>query len=103
MNDSSNEIVKQLIRLANDRNLDAGSRNKICDMAQHVRDLQNLLNKTRELNIKLEKFKCANKLNQINWFLQAAIFQTEYRDPDSRIDSHLMSIDIDPLIFLIRD
>jgi len=66
MNDSSNEIVKQLIRLANDRNLDAGSRNKICDMAQHVRDLQNLLNKTRELNIKLEKFKCANKLNQIN-------------------------------------
>ena len=40
MNNKSNEIIKQLNRLANDRNLALYTRNKLRDAINHVRDLQ---------------------------------------------------------------
>ena len=39
MKNRSEEIVKQLNRLANDRNLAPPARNKIRDAIQHIRDL----------------------------------------------------------------
>ena len=43
MSNRSNEIVKQLNRLANDRNLPMNARKKINDAARHIRDLQSQL------------------------------------------------------------
>jgi hypothetical protein len=39
MNDRSNEIIKQLNRLANDRNLALNVRNKVRDALHHIQDL----------------------------------------------------------------
>ncbi|MCP4432909.1 MAG: hypothetical protein GY806_18205 [Gammaproteobacteria bacterium] len=41
MIDRSYEIIKHLNRLANDRNLSPGARNKVRDAAQHIKFLQN--------------------------------------------------------------
>ena len=43
MNDRSKEIVKQLNRLANDRNIPKQARNKINNAARHIRTLQDKL------------------------------------------------------------
>lgn len=40
MNNRSNEIIKQLNRLANDRSLPTQARNKINDVVRHIRELQ---------------------------------------------------------------
>lgn len=40
MNSRSNEIIKQLNRLANDRSLPSQVRNRVRDAAQHIRELQ---------------------------------------------------------------
>ncbi len=40
MNDRSNEIIKQLNRLANDRNLALNVRNKVRDALHHIQDLK---------------------------------------------------------------
>lgn len=40
MIDRSNEIIKQLNRLANDRSLAPQTRNKVREAARHIRDLQ---------------------------------------------------------------
>ena len=45
MNERSNEIIKQLNRLVNDRSLAPHARNKIRDAIQHVRELQLKLSK----------------------------------------------------------
>jgi hypothetical protein len=47
MNGRSNEIIKQLNRLANDRNLDPNARNKIRDAIQHLREMQLKLSELR--------------------------------------------------------
>ena len=47
MNDRSNEIIKQLNRLANDRNLALNVRNKVRDALHHIQDL----------NLKLKEFE----------------------------------------------
>ena len=47
MNDRSNEIIKQLHRLANDRNLALNVRNKVRDALHHIQDL----------NLKLKEFE----------------------------------------------
>ena len=39
MIERSNEIIKQLNRLANDRNLSPQVRNKVRDALQHIKDL----------------------------------------------------------------
>ena len=39
MLDKSDDIVRQLNRLANDRNIAPRSRNQLLDAAQHIRDL----------------------------------------------------------------
>ena len=48
MNDRSNEIIKQLNRLANERSLTPNVRNKIREAQHHIQDL----------GIKLEEFEC---------------------------------------------
>lgn len=40
MNTKSNEIIKQLNRLVNDRSLPMQARNKINEAARHIRELQ---------------------------------------------------------------
>lgn len=40
MLERTNEIIKQLNRLANDRSLAPQTRNKMREAAQHIRDLQ---------------------------------------------------------------
>ncbi|MCP4392510.1 MAG: hypothetical protein GY802_29735 [Gammaproteobacteria bacterium] len=40
MKSRSNEIIKHLNRLANDRSLSPQARNRIRDAAQHIRELQ---------------------------------------------------------------
>ena len=40
MNDRSNEIIKQLNRLANNRTLPTQARNKMLEAARHIKDLQ---------------------------------------------------------------
>jgi hypothetical protein len=39
MTERSNEIIRQLNRLANDRNLPPQVRNKVLDALQHIKDL----------------------------------------------------------------
>jgi uncharacterized protein (UPF0147 family) len=48
MNDRSNEVIKQLNRLANDRSLTLNVRNKVRDALHHIQDL----------NLKLKEFEC---------------------------------------------
>ena len=40
MNSRSNEVIRQLNRLANDRSLNMQSRQKILDAVRHIRELQ---------------------------------------------------------------
>lgn len=47
MNDKSNEIIKQLNRLTNDRSLTVNVRNKIREAMRHIQDL----------DFKLEEFE----------------------------------------------
>ena len=47
MNDRSNEIIKQLNRLTNDRSLSIKARNKILEALRHIQDL----------DFKLEEFE----------------------------------------------
>ena len=64
MVDKSSEVIRHLIRLANGHNLDPQSRGKISDIATHVRDLQQVSQKIRDLDIKLKEFKCAHNLSE---------------------------------------
>ncbi len=43
MNSRTNEIIKQLNRLANDRSLPIQARNKINEAVRHMRELQHRL------------------------------------------------------------
>ena len=61
MNHKSNETIRQLIRLANDSTLDTRSRDTICAMAEHVRNLQDVSQKIRDLDEKLQEFKRSEK------------------------------------------
>jgi uncharacterized protein (UPF0147 family) len=45
----SNEIIKQLNRLANDRNLPMQARNKINTALQHIKELQLKLETARDM------------------------------------------------------
>ena len=47
MNDRSNEIIRHLNRLANDRSLTLNARNKVRDALHHIQDL----------NLKLKEFE----------------------------------------------
>ncbi len=62
MIERSNEIVKRLNRLANDRNLTPHARNQIRDAAQHIKDLHGTINNIRDLYLKLKGFKRKQKL-----------------------------------------
>ena len=41
MTERSNEIIRQLNRLANDRSLPPNARNKVRDAVQYIKDLHN--------------------------------------------------------------
>lgn len=55
MNDRSNEIIKQLNRLANERSLTPNVRNKIREAQHHIQDL-NLKLKEFELVAEVDRF-----------------------------------------------
>jgi hypothetical protein len=55
MNDRSNEIIKQLNRLANERSLTPNVRNKIREAQHHIQDL-NLKLKEFELVAEIDRF-----------------------------------------------
>ena len=55
MIDRSNEIIKDLTRLANDRNLQPRVRNKITNAIQHIKDLHDGVSRIRDLHLKLNK------------------------------------------------
>ncbi len=57
MIDRSNEIVKQLNRLANDRNLPPQTRNKMLEAARHIQDLHDGVRHIRNLYLKLKDSK----------------------------------------------
>ena len=63
MLERSDEITKQLNRLANDRNITTHARNKIRDAAQHIKDLHAAVRNIRDLYFKLEKCK-RDQVNQ---------------------------------------
>jgi uncharacterized protein (UPF0147 family) len=50
MNSRTNEVIKQLNRLANDRSLPMQVRNKINDAARHIKELQLRLAQTKEMS-----------------------------------------------------
>lgn len=50
MKSRSDEIIRQLNRLANDRSLPMQVRNKINDAVRHIRDLQQKLEQVRDLS-----------------------------------------------------
>lgn len=50
MNAKSKEIVKQLNRLVNDRSLPLQARNKVNQAAQHIREMQLRLAKTKGMS-----------------------------------------------------
>ena len=54
MNDRSNEIIRQLNRLANERSLTLNARNKIREAQHHIQDL----------NIKLKEFELAAEIDR---------------------------------------
>ena len=49
MENKSNEIIKRLNRLTNDRNLPMQARNKITEALQHIRELQLKLDTSRNI------------------------------------------------------
>ena len=51
MESKSNEIIKRLNRLTNDRNLPLQARNKISEALQHIRELQLKLDTSRKLGM----------------------------------------------------
>ena len=56
MSNDGSEAIRHLIRLANDKSLDAQSRETICAIAQHVRTLHNVSQKISDLDTKLKAF-----------------------------------------------
>jgi hypothetical protein len=67
MIDRSNEIIKQLNRLANDRSLPPKARNKMLETAQHIKDLYNGVQDIRELYLKLKDLTTGqHSLDHIN-------------------------------------
>ncbi len=57
MIDKSNEIIKQLNRLANDRNLNPKIRGNIREAAQHIKDLHSGVQRIRDLHLKLKNIQ----------------------------------------------
>ena len=57
MIDRSNQIIKQLNRLANDRSLPPQARNKMHEAIQHIKDLHSGVQRIRELYLKLKSVK----------------------------------------------
>ncbi len=51
MTERSYEIIKQLNRLVNDRNLAPHARNKLRDAVRHIKDLQSEVSSTRNLDL----------------------------------------------------
>ncbi len=54
MIDRSNEIIKRLDRMANDRNLPLRTRNQIREAALHIKELHDGVKNIRELYLKLK-------------------------------------------------
>lgn len=50
MNTRTNEIIKQLNRLVNDRSLSMQARNKINEAVRHIRELQLKLEEARSMS-----------------------------------------------------
>ena len=50
MNSRSNEVIKQLNRLANDRSLPLQARNRINEAVRHIRELQHKLTEAMRLS-----------------------------------------------------
>jgi len=51
----SDEIIIQLNRIANDRNVDSRTRSRIRDAAQHIKDLHAAVRNIEDLYLKLKK------------------------------------------------
>jgi len=51
----SDEVIMQLNRIVNDRNVDLRTRNKIRDAARHIEELHAAVQNIEELNFRLEK------------------------------------------------
>ena len=55
----SDEVIIQLNRIANDRNVDPRTRNKIRDAAQHIKDLHAAVRNIDDSNFGLEQLSAA--------------------------------------------
>ena len=65
MIDRSNEIIKQLNRLANDRSLNPTTRKHISEAMRHIRELHDGVAHIRELYLKLAKVRKDTTSNQV--------------------------------------
>ena len=61
MIDKSNEIIKQLNRLANDRSLTPKVRGNIREAAQHIKDLHSGVRRIRDLYQNLKNIKTGSR------------------------------------------
>ena len=55
MIERSDEIIKQLNRLANDRTLNLQTRNKVREASRHIQELHDVVERIRDLHLKLSK------------------------------------------------
>jgi len=51
----SDEIIRQLNRLANDRTLNMHARNKIREATHHIQELHEIVGRIKDLHLKLSK------------------------------------------------
>ena len=65
MLDRSNEIIKKLNRLVNDRSLNPQARKHISDAIRHIRDLHDGVARIRELHMKLAKKSHNNRSHSL--------------------------------------
>lgn len=62
MSKHGSEAIRHLIRLANDESLDQQSRQTICEIAQHVKNLHSVSQKISDLDMKLKAFGRSSNL-----------------------------------------
>ncbi len=60
MNDRSNEIIKQLNRLANNRTLPMQARNKMLEAARHIKDLHDEFARYQKMYLEPEESNSSN-------------------------------------------
>ena len=63
MIEKSNEVIKELNRLVNDRSLKPQVRNKISRAAQHIKDLHQAVSRISELHLKLSRNRADSTRN----------------------------------------